>query len=265
MYQYVKKGIELIPLITAAVIVVGYINIHSFYTNFQIDIYSYLETSEIVFSFASIAYDLVFYLLGLSMYLLLTSIIPNFFSPHGIESRQFDKKRGNKTFWTIVVLLIVISGIAFGETRLANQRGLLYVPDRANIVFDSIVIIPVLFVDYYLKAFYSILDSLRPYILIVLSFFLFVFYVSMLNRAYYDVLSEGITKYQVELSLNDSTNINSSKTLIFLGQTRKYFFFRDLQSSTNIIIPNHRVDEIRQTLTARKSKTIRGLIEGTDE
>lgn len=50
---------EHIPLVTIVVLISGYFNIHSYYPSFGISIYNYLDPSEIVFSFSSIAFELL--------------------------------------------------------------------------------------------------------------------------------------------------------------------------------------------------------------
>jgi len=57
------------------------------------------------------------------------------------------------------------------------------------------------------------------------------------NRMSYRLIISGYPKYFVSLSLSNGLRIASDKTILFIGSTKNYLFFRKTDTNTNLIIP----------------------------
>jgi hypothetical protein len=67
-------------------------------------------------------------------------------------------------------------------------------------------------------------------------FFTFFLITSTENRISHDLLMNGHPKYKINVHLPHREIIESSDSLIYIGSTNGYLFFRDKSNGTNLII-----------------------------
>ena len=259
MNASLRRFIETLPLITLAVVILGYYNIHSLYGRFHINIYHYLDTSEIILSFASLAYDLTI--------LLVTVIVYLFFSSFRAEPdvEITDKILAERKLRRKLAPFLMAITLGMGTYGIVDDASPLIFIDGTTIAFMSIVLIPIFILDGAYLYEHPILSDIRIYILIPTAFVLFIFYIHVLNGAYHKVLSSGRGKYFVQLTLKDNSQITTNYSFVFVGETRNYFFFYNIKSYTSIIIPTTEVKEIRQRIIGPEFKNIKEFIEGRPE
>ena len=68
-----KKALEYTPLIYAGLVFIGYMNLHVYYSQFSIPIWSYLSLGELLLSFLPLTLALLASLVPLAFLFLLTS------------------------------------------------------------------------------------------------------------------------------------------------------------------------------------------------
>src|SRR5688572_12442786 len=61
MTPTIKKLTEAIPFVTVLTILLGYLNFHTYYIFFDINIFSFLDTSEIILSFGAFVFPLIIF------------------------------------------------------------------------------------------------------------------------------------------------------------------------------------------------------------
>lgn len=76
---------------------------------------------------------------------------------------------------------------------------------------------------------------------------LFVLYIYGVNRMKFFLLtSDKISNYEVTLTLNDSSVVKTDSSFVFVGATKNYFFFREIKTKVNTIIPTSRIIYIKE-------------------
>lgn len=134
--------------------------------------------------------------------------------------------------------------------------------DRFNPILFGLVFGPMMLVDlgfFYENVSYKKYRHLAMAVVGVMFFMLFTF---VQNQAIHKVLSSGKGKFFVHLLLSGNREIITNKSFVFLGETRNHYFFQNVKTHTNVIVPSSEVKEVRQRLLFWDSTNIVDLIEG---
>jgi hypothetical protein len=262
-----------LPMFSAVVIVLGFLNSFLYYHYFGIPVYNYLETSEIIFSFSSI----VPILLSSSFAYLMMNVWEYIFRKQREEQEKrvlqrlqteketvkqekpekdpwwstlllplFLKTPGwfHPIAWFIIKLLIAIivyASIAAGFTVIAMLAVLLFTKVTL-LTFNNEAFFTLLFfmvvgiVRMFLPRQIVLVKSMAIYFAIILLFIL------LRTRAAYNAVIEGNPKYNVSLNLGaEPPIVSDTTTLLYVGSTRNYHFFHNNKKGENLVIPNSKV------------------------
>lgn len=275
MEDYAKK----IPVITAFLLVAGFINTYSFYEHFQIEIFTFLSVSELVLSFLPLIVPLLFAF----ALILVNSILQ--------EERLYDEKKTNPflqdkdlSFWgpfkdlfnlaknrfvtneskrqtwfhyiqqilsRIILFSLFISSTGYYFYAFVKRLGF---PSQSPVGFFFLSAIWLLILSfqvniYLKKSRYA--EVSRVLTIIVFSFgFLAMIYLYNSYKAF--SILENRPKYEIELTLNNSI-IESGSNIVFVGKTKDFYFLRDLKSKLNIIVNNDMVVKAKLSPVQKKN------------
>jgi hypothetical protein len=230
-----------LPLLLGVLVIFSFLNIYMYYNLFKINIYQYIDVSELFFSeslftlvLSSIVIIPVFFLLVSlffsffkyhPMYLLIVGILI-FGCMYFLTNPQSDLNELTYDFLLSLALICY-----YYWARYSNNFGLLKFLNRLKIKNRLVYIF-----------------VLRNHQIIIYSSLLIIFFLSISNKSIArmeNILKQG-GKFKVDLLLNTfQKEIHTNKTFVFLGQTKNYYFFRNLKSDTNIIIPTSTIIEAR--------------------
>jgi len=216
-FEFLSKYL---PIITVLAIGIGYVNLHTTYYPFGINIYPYLEASEILLSFASLILELVsiFILTVVYSYVLITNI--------GNHERQENEKfiQGLKPIHR--ALVIILAGFSITFVALLQYF---------NFVFVIVVIPLVYLLKWMLKNWISAIVD-RTNLFVTSVFILFCIYMIVGNIIKADGIKNGRQKQSVTLHLANETSVSTDQYLMYVGSVRNYIFFWDRKSKKNIVI-----------------------------
>jgi hypothetical protein len=216
-----------LPLLGLGLIAIGLIDSVLYYSKFDINIVSYLDASEIIFFPADriIVIGSVFTTLVVGLIPIIRKIDDHLQSLH--PTRVFYYK-----FFAVcllVMLEIFIKDETFNELQYDVLHVLIY-----SINFSII------------SSALSSLKLSRDNIIIFGFFFAaFSFFNGRVSTKNTNIEKYG-AKYSVQLTLSSGDEISSSKSFVFIGRTKNYYFFRWLKPlNKTIIIPTSSVRQER--------------------
>lgn len=253
------SSIKYIPII---LVVIGYVNLHSFYVNFGINIYNYIDSLELILSFSPILYELSFVafssILGLSIGAIFRKSEAS--TDQLIETNKIkiiDREFISKAHWTEYIYelftaitkrghlyLIVIWSVAFFFV-LYN-----YEPEKlVNISEAMLGSIYFLFLFMFLSTWISLeshfsfkdINHITVFTLI-LSFTL-TMYVFAYNKIKAKNILLGNPKYELTFDTGDKM-IKTDSTMIYIGSTREYQFIYDKEKKSVTILNNSDLKQV---------------------
>lgn len=267
-----KKVVEYLPIISASLLFIGFINYTSYYRFFDIEIVHYLSSGELLLSFLPLTFPILFLLLIVAI-MFIIEIIP---FPGNIKRQEISNQ--NISIWTVFFAsetLTVIKNNWSNRNPFRLKRTLAmfflvfcFILGIAIIVFFvlvpfvlfPLVISEKLFPDW--DRFYVIAFSFLWFLLLIdiisvsekrgrikhsgwinLFFIMvaFIFFVSISNKMNAtDVLSSK-PKYNVRFEFQ-GTVVQTDSNFVYVGRTTNHIFLRNLQSKTNSI---YRADKIQ--------------------
>lgn len=237
---------KLLPLLSLAIVLFGIFNLDNLYANYGIEIFNYVEVSEILLSFTDLFQALIYLFGYFVIFIVLFIIVVLIPKKKYFDLNNYDAK------WLLVGVLILFF--------LVNWGGIyaLYIffgnrPDQSALRFDycSLALIIFNFLCLYgIQLLYKRVmrksavtvekyDSFI-YQLIPLTFLLLVYF-EIRNNLTHKFHLEGCHKYEMSLMMDDSSQINSNDSIIYIGSTKNFIFFKNIKSERNIIIPSSEV------------------------
>lgn len=236
----IKKIIEYSALLYALLIFLGYSFIDTYYDNFDISIFSYLDASEILLSFLRNINYLVF------MIVILIGINVTKFFPTKREEYKGEVKYENLTFIKKTKIhLPYIIGILIGIYFLIDS--ILMSP------FDAIVVavyISLLILFYFIykqlpmdfSEFNFIVNvQLQRITFLLLAIFALNYLSSYVS---YRRIKDKITITKFSFSYNNQ-KYNSSDTLFYIGATSKYIFLKNFNNGVSFVIEKDKISDLR--------------------
>jgi hypothetical protein len=271
-----KKLKDRLPIFSIALIFVGYLNYHFFYSEFDIEIAPYLTTTELVFSFLPITIPFIYFVtLALLLFL---GLILSFISPRKKDDkvadeeersqyqlmslsslserlkRKFRLKKKDFHDW----IMILLTSLNFFISLCINLYVYLYVflvffnlvsvrPffGFSNSAVSSIIWLVCIFVlnNYHPDSEVRKRSGSLIFVMVIaISVNLLLIY----NRERASNLLNGKPEYNASIITEDDS-LTTSGTLIYVGKTSDYLFFRDLNKKQNIIYKMDKVKRISIT------------------
>lgn len=270
-----------IPILSALLIFIGYLNYQFYYTNFDIEINSYLTTSELIFSFLP---------LTIPFLLIISTLI---FLSTGLEFAIERKDREKEFDREIETPLHAISRIPPAWSRMVrdlkreDKRTIDWITLPMSVLMFIMSIAVTAFMVAYIFVFihasttsdFTTIDFTDTLILgIIWLVFIFIridlnekedakkwsrsfgyallitVSIGLLRIAKNENASnilKGQAEYKASIDLQDS-NITTDSTIVYIGQTSEYLFLRNRKNDENIIL---KISDIRKyTLTKLKKE-----------
>jgi len=95
--KIIAEYIKYLPVIYPILVFLGYINYDLFYKRFDINIFNYLNMNELLFSFVSLAYPLMFMIIASTAYNVFSSLMNLIFDNNEEEEGKEVGVEKNKT------------------------------------------------------------------------------------------------------------------------------------------------------------------------
>jgi hypothetical protein len=220
-----KNFKDYIPLITFLLVVGNTIQLNVYYNFFDIDIFNYLDFTELALGFL----DEIYYLAIVLTFFMFAFVINDLFNVKKKIVEVDLKKKKNLLvggFGIVLILLFIYS--------VASKYFLNHILSLLAIVL--IVIIYVLFSE---KAD-EIQRSLKYYALIPVYLLICYFYA---NFKYYGIIENKVDP-KSSIMMNDGEIINTSNDVIFIGQTKSHIFLFNKKNEYTSIIKWQNVEQI---------------------
>ena len=247
-----------ISKISILVILLGYLNLYFYYFFFGIEIYNFLDTAEIIFSFSS--------LIPTSLILVTMYTFGEYFRYlnreeeeakmkriiERMEKEKLEPKKEKKTFSFNIKNRILRKLVLFAVTiflTLISQLMLLLVfaalasiqvtSSSWNLIFELTfaILLMIVYVLYPRQA-----SKQKLYFGMTVLFALFLV---IRNNAAHNSVINGNPRYSANIQMHDGTLMTSNDSIAYIGSTRQYHFFHDIKTKENFIIPNSTIKEIK--------------------
>jgi len=265
-----KDFSTIISITTAFLLTVGFVTNYGFYSQFDIDIFTFMNSSEIILSFLPLTIPLIISLFLIINYSLL------------LNNRFEDEKKANKfilnkdmTFWGPFKDLIKLTKNKFktedkiGETLyhyivqifarliyLVIFIGLTYIyiqafvkkqgfPSESPITFFVISTIWIAMLSFRINKYFNYrlkeISSKMTMITFLISFLTVIYFYNSFKA--FRILEKSPI-YSVELTFKDSI-VKTNNKLIYIGKTKEYYFLRDLENNKNIVYNDRIIENIK--------------------
>lgn len=272
-----KKIITNIPIISALLLFVGYLNYTTYYRFFDIEITSFLTTGELLLSFLPLTSGILVVLFFFLIIFLSAIIAPK------IENKNKSSNEDNNisllSIFLIIehfnILKVILSNklwknfrqvliLIFNMIFLLIGVGIILFFIIFFVIMAGLVIDHELFPDFsfnnifllsllwFLLVFDIIIKRERTHslkytneMLLALATIAFLYFTTIDNKNSATEVLSGRPHFSARLFFSDSVkNIRTDSNLVFIGKTANYFFFRNLQTRTNIIYNSEGVTKI---------------------
>jgi hypothetical protein len=265
-----QKAIKYLPLFYPLLVLIGFLNYHTFYKCFDIEIASYLTTGELLLSFLPLTIPILLFLAY--FFLLLTgaliSILLNkdkeqdnqddkamsltlffhFFKKTKEDFKNKDLSKLYKFGWFPFYLIFMLLGILF----ICFFGYYIFIIVRY--IFSSYLIYKIPYQLLIISAFFwiiflfDLIDRIPPglnnektkYLKSFFTIFLFVSLTVITSKSKaFDIIS-GKPQYNISFELPNNM-IQTDSTIVFLGKTTDFIFLRDLKNQSNLIYPTSEI------------------------
>lgn len=242
-----KKIVELLPVFTIALILLSYINLAGYYGILGIDIYNYIDTTELLLAFIPFVYDYISITISLFIILVSFLALANLKIRNPFTKRISFTKRittqdvkflATQVASFVILIAAIYNGVKYYTTdHLAHIDNTIkyYIRMQSSwfiIVFGSIV--PSLPTSY--KKRYKFAILIAAYVFIVISFKEYSYYKGIKS------IIKNETK-NISFVVNDKI-INSSDTLVFFGETSNFIFLYHVFHQTTTVYNKEDIDSI---------------------
>lgn len=251
-----EKLTTIIPLCGALIVVAGVVKLQMFYWYFDISIFQYLETGEILLAFLK---DFIFYSLFIIFLIIISSIIfpftiktensntgkPDKFNTFLLNEESFCKRLKNyfKFLWFKFYLIVIILNI--GITMLLKIKHHYYT-DSLIITYSLILLFfgVIYIVEYIIKC-----HQKKQFIIslfkigIIASIFAYLGYIYAVTKINADNIKIFKSNYGTAITTNDSTYISDS-TFYYIGKTNNFVFLYNEKTAKYTALPMSEVKKM---------------------
>lgn len=258
-----KKIIENIPLFSACLIFVGFLNYEFFYRHFNIKIASYLTSTELIFSFLPLTLPFIIVFIWLVVFVSVDFAAPRKRKPNASKVKppfyflasvksvwrtfQYSKSRKHKSKWdkagqVVPLFLFLVFSIGTFIFRILFIGYVLFSLSDSGVHFLKFSYL-VGFSVFWILLLYASLDrrqredgttnytALANLIVVVI----LVVLLKYKNREDAENILSGNPKFSSCILVNDQL-IETDSTLVYVGQTAEYIFIYDrVQRQNNVI------------------------------
>ncbi len=227
-----------IPIVSAFMIICGYLKLHIFYSHFNIDIYNYLEISEIISLFMP---DILKYLGMLAVGIFMTMIMSKYLSKYAetenpseiLSSKSFKQRlvKYYKDTWPSHYLALGISLFFLIPFELypniLKHHAVRY---KFELIFFLIFPISYVFAFFWSEIALPYFQNERKNTRVLIGFLTYGAILFLWGAISGAVKLIGYTetgKYYVQFEYQNKS-FNSSNNNLYLGQTRKYLFMKNI-------------------------------------
>jgi hypothetical protein len=246
----VKKVLEYLPLISACLLYFGFCNLYYYYKEFNIDIYSFISSTDILLSFFPKIVLLTSTFYGVILTQLFDTVKPvskpttrteSTSNPTAKKRRVFDWFRRNiyyllALYYLPVILLMLLLQKVFNYK--SYELSDLY-------MFIDFIFLALIYIAISIHDKWSIFQE-KP---LLIALFLIIFIGQKIgsyriNEA--KKLKDGITeqkKDHISFKYNN-VSIATNDTVIDIGQTSTYFFLYNLKDSSTKAYPFSKMDDL---------------------
>lgn len=230
---------QILSVFSVITLVLGYLGLLTYYSNYGIEIWHYIGVSEVILlSLKFISDGMLF--LGLQL-VVITYTIVDIINCKKEGKSMFDwlKQKYVITIAIIVLILMIVTGLipkyypSFSWNTFINYMGA-----QVFLYLLGFAFIPVMFLKIELK-FEEI------FIRVILIFLGQIFFVMLFLPA--NESSLGTQRPQaskVKFVINDTLHINSPDSIKFIGNTSNYYFFYDDKNKRTTIYPARSISKI---------------------
>lgn len=248
----------------------------SFFRCFDIDISSYLATSELILSFLPLTFPILVAIAFLGSHFIGAIVILS------IKKRKNDiEDNGSLDMFSFIKIILRIKN-NFKDKKYYKWNVLWLGLDILNLIIATVLIVFFyLFLLFLVKMVFTKLDKMNEFsgLMIILAFFWSFLFLEVVDRAkrYNNIIStyyikiftlcalslglvviynkenankilNGKPQLEIELITVNNDTIISNPNLVYIGKTSNYLFLRNLEDKENII---HRMENIYE-LTMKK-------------
>lgn len=243
-FNFLSSIKEYLPLLYILLVCVSYIIMNSYYSVFNLDFINYLSFQEIIYIFLPISKFIILVIvfsLFNSFYNQLLNLVNKRKKIYKSKVSIFKKIPTVLKKIVSYTLLIASLYILFNFLGFFNK----YFYYNHYIVFVVMTIVFVIFCLKLYEIYHNGNEKDIPLLLISGSL-TFVFLFAFIQKTEGSLILNGSPAYNVEI-VKENETFKSSDSLVYFGETKNYFFFRNLKSNKNIIIPNENVSKIIKT------------------
>jgi hypothetical protein len=241
-------------LIYAFLLFLGYAYLDTYYNWFGIEIFSFLDTSEILLSFLRNINTLGVFLFIVLVYIALTSLTDRIKLDRINNYIEASEKRKSITY--LLGLLLAAGVVIFS----AYQLVITIMDGPLEIIFILIyILIAIVFIVLY-KHFKSILEtnkkekedierSKKVLRLIIVIAVAFGFNFLTATYAYRRTIDK---KETADISFNyDNRLVKTNDTILYIGSTSKYIFLRNVKKKSNLVFEKEKITNLSLLLKNR--------------
>lgn len=256
-----------VPIITAFLLTAGFVNSYSYYTHFQIDIFTYLTTGELILSFLPVI---------IPIFIAILFILYHAFR----EGDKFEKEIKDNTFladkdltfwgpfkdlfkliknkfkttdnkWELlyyyisqilarILLLTIFLGLtSYFVYSFIKRKGF---PSEEPIPFFILSAIWLIIIAFKMqKYFHKRVPEISEFMtqaVVVIGFFGIIFLFNSFRA--FSVL-ENKPSYEIEI-IQNNLKLKSDSNIVYIGKSKEYIFLRNLKEEKNLIIDNKNTD-----------------------
>lgn len=262
--ETLKSLKDYLPLASILLILAGVFNIDNYYSRFGIDIITYLDATEVLFSFASIYTRTVLPIIILGLLFVYyfnykyVRMKKNIEKVVEILDKENPEEESIATFNTsleklrnearIKIYLFLVVTILF-NIFISHSDIFIRIHEFA---YSFLYLLIILFLGVILFSYNTIKKSSAS-VPIFFKFETFFIITIILFSAMYvrneikaTNLTKGYAKHSVILRLDDLRSISTNDSIMFVGSTRNYYFFHNRNSKLNKVIAASKVKEVLQ-------------------
>lgn len=228
--------IKSIPIFTGLFIFLGYLDLATYYFQFNIRIVEYFSISEILLSFLDKTYMLILFFSIVIMYLILDEFKVFFTNNYFFNNSNVEKKLLTGTLICAMIMSLLIE-----HFNLYKQ-----VPFyKIEFLFIVSNFIPLPIVSYKIIKLYNRLRIGTIFSILTIYVVFFIWFIPFYNNLVkVPRLFDGISDSNIEFHYCDRV-INSNKDLIYIGSNQQYLFCYDRLAKQTIVFKKDDMKEFK--------------------